>query len=185
MSTKPRLKEKYLDEVIPELMKEFGIANKMAVPGITKIVVNSGVGDAAKNKDILTKMQADMAVICGQAPSVRKARLSVASFSIRDGMPIGLTTTLRGDRMWIFLDKLISITLPRLRDFRGISKTSFDKNGNYSLGIKDHTLFPEIDITKANPRGLEVTIVTNNDDVEISRKLLTLLGMPFEKEEEE
>lgn len=180
-----RLKEKYLKEVVPELQKEFGIKNKMAVPTITKVVVNAGVGAALKNKDILNKMQDDMTAICGQRPSVRQARLSVASFSLREGAPIGLTVTLRGDRMWSFLDRLMSIALPRLRDFRGIPTKGFDKGGNYSLGIKEHTLFPEIDISKSTPRGMEVTIVTNAGDVEISRKMLTLLGMPFKKEEED
>lgn len=180
----PRLKEKYIKEVVPAFKKEKGIKNVLAVPNITKIVVNSGVGDASKNKDILTNMTEDMAKITGQTPSVRLAKKSVASFSIRDGNPVGLMSTLRGDRMWIFLDKLISVALPRLRDFRGISKTSFDAHGNYSLGIVDHTIFPEIGFSKSGGRGLQVTVITNSDSIEISRELLTLLGMPFEKGEE-
>lgn len=178
-----RLQKKYQQEIIPLLKKEFGVKNDMAVPKLSKIVINTGFGDAGKNKEGFEQMKKDLAAITGQMPSVRAAKVSVASFSLREGMPVGLKVTLRGSRMYDFLDKLITIVLPRLRDFRGVSLKSFDKHGNYSLGISGHTVFPEIDLIKSGARGLEVTIVTSVDDVEKSRKLLELLGMPFEKEE--
>ncbi len=181
---KPRLQEKYEKEILPSLMKSIGVSNPMAAPTISKIVVNAGVGDAVKNKEFLAKMKEDMAIITGQVPSVRKARKSVASFSVREGNPIGLASTLRGKRMWIFLDKLISIVLPRLRDFRGLSNNSFDANGNYSIGIVDHTIFPEVGFSKSGGRGLQVTIVTSTNSVDISGELLTLLGVQFKKEED-
>lgn len=178
---KPRLRKKYQQEIIPLLKKEFGAKNDMAIPKISKIVINTGIGDAAKNKEGFEQMKKDLAAITGQMPSVRAAKVSVASFSLRQGMPVGLKVTLRGNRMYDFLDKLVSIVLPRLRDFRGVSLKSFDKNGNYSLGISGHTVFPEIDLIKSSARGLEVTIVTSVNDVEKSRKLLELLGIPFAK----
>jgi len=155
----------------------------MAIPRIKKIVVNAGVGDTLKDKGALERAMAELASITGQVASVRKARVSVASFGVRKGMSVGLMVTLRGERMYIFLDKLISIVLPRLRDFRGLSKKSFDANGNYTLGIKEHTVFPEIDLAKTSPRGIEITIVTSSNNRKKSEKLLELIGLPFEKKE--
>jgi len=179
------LKQHYEKKVTPELMKEFGIKNKLAVSSVTKIVVNMGIGDVFRDKGKLEKAQKDMSIITGQMPSVRTAKISVAGFTIRRGMPVGLKVTLRGKRMYDFLQKLIAVVLPRLRDFRGVPLKSFDKSGNYTLGIAEHTVFPEIDITKSSPHGLEVTIVTSSNNVEESKKLLELMGMPFEKEEEQ
>lgn len=176
-----RLRQKYNKEVTAKLAQEFGIKNTMAVPKVTKVVVNMGIGDTLKDKGMLEGAISEMAAITGQKPSIRQAKISVASFGIRRGMNVGLKTTLRGDRMYAFLDKLFSIVLPRLRDFRGVSVKSFDKVGNYTLGMAEHNVFPEIDITKSHPRGLEITIVTNAKEVELSKKLLEYLGMPFEK----
>ena len=178
-----RLKQKYQKEVISQLLKEIEVKNNMAVPKIEKVVVNMGIGEVAKNKEMLDQVKKDMAVITGQMPQIRGAKVSVASFGIRRGMPDGLRVTLRSEKMYSFLDKLFSIVLPRLRDFRGVSKSSFDRQGNYTLGIVEHTVFPEIDITKSQSRGLEITIVTKSKDIEESMKLLELLGMPFEKGE--
>ena len=166
-------------------MSEFGIKNKLAVPRIEKVVVNMGVGDAVKNKEVLRQAKSDLAVISGQAPQIRQAKVSVASFSVRKGMPVGVKVTLRKDRMYSFLDRLFSVVLPRLRDFRGVSLKSFDKNGNYTLGIEDHTVFPEVDLARSQARGLEVTIVTSTSDNEKAKKLLKLLGMPFEKKSDQ
>jgi len=176
-----RLKEKYEKEIRKTLTKEFGIDNEMAIPKLTKVVVNIGLGEASKNKQLLEQTKKDLAVITGQMPSVRSAKVSVASFGIRIGMPVGLKVTLRGERMYSFLDKLFSIVLPRLRDFRGVSLKSLDKFGNYTLGLVEYSVFPEIDITKTQPKGLEITVVCNTNDTEKSKKLLELLGMPFEK----
>lgn len=176
-----RLKEKYEKEVMPMLSKEFEIKDRMAIPGLSKVVVNMGVGDAAKNKERMEQLKKDLATISGQKPSVRQTKISVASFGIRIGMPVGLKVTLREERMYAFLDRLFSIVLPRLRDFRGVSRNSFDKGGNYTLGITEHTVFPEIDFGKSQPHGLEITVVTNTEDVKKAERLLELLGMPFEK----
>lgn len=177
------LKEKYLTEVAPLLAKEFEIKNKMAVPKIAKIVINMGVGEMIKDKKLKEPISKDLAQITGQIPAVRTAKISIAAFGLRRGMPVGLSVSLRGERMYSFLDRLVSITLPRLRDFRGVSAKSFDAAGNYTLGISEHTVFPEIDLAKgSNPRGLEITIVTTAKSPERARKLLELLGMPFEKE---
>lgn len=176
-----RLKEKYEKEVQDKLASEFSIKNKMALPKITKVVVNTGIGDVIKNKEALKQAKEDLAKITGQAPSVREAKHAVASFSLRAGMPVGLKVTLRGRRMYDFLDRLFSVVLPRLRDFRGLSLKSFDQGGNYTLGIEEHTVFPEIDLTKSGTRGLEVTIVTNTKDKKKAKRLLELMGMPFEK----
>lgn len=179
-----RLKEKYIKEVKSVLTKEFDIKNQMSLPKLTKVVVNMGVGEVAKNKQGLEALEKDLAAITGQFPSVRNARVSIASFSLRAGMPVGLSVTLRGEKMYSFLDRLFSIVLPRLRDFRGVNDKSFDRQGNYTLGLAEHTVFPEIDPTKsASPHGLEITIVTTAGDVLKSKKLLELLGMPFAKSE--
>lgn len=178
------LKQKYEKQIVPSLMKEFSIKNKMATPRIEKVVVNSGVGDLSKNKEAREQVTNDMATITGQLPSTRPARISVAGFGIREGMPVGMKVTLRGNKMYDFLEKLFSIVLPRLRDFRGVSLKSFDKQGNYSLGIRDYTVFPEIDPSKSSGRGLEITIKTNVVDKKKAKRLLELLGMPFEKKEE-
>jgi large subunit ribosomal protein L5 len=176
-----RLREKYIGEVTGKLMEEFHIDNRLAVPKITKVTLNMGVGDTLKNKELLDQAKKDLSLISGQVPSVRAAKVSVASFGIRRGMWVGLKVTLRGERMWAFLDKLFSIVLPRLRDFRGLSERSFDKFGNYTLGVTEHIVFPEIDLAKSATRGLEITISTNSGKPEVSKRMLELLGMPFEK----
>jgi large subunit ribosomal protein L5 len=178
------LKGKYETDISKKLADDLGIKNKMAVPRVTKVVINTGIGDLSKNKEGRESIMADLALITGQKPTIRPAKISVAGFNIREGMPVGLSVTLRGERMYDFLEKLFSIVLPRLRDFRGLPVKSFDKSGNYTIGIAEHTVFPEIDVTKtAGPRGMEITIVTNTDNVEESKKLLELMGMPFAKEE--
>lgn len=177
-----RLKEKYIKEIAPKLAKEHSIANMMAVPKLVKVVVNTGTGDLTKNKEGYESVIRDLGLITGQKPAVRQAKISVASFNVRKGMPVGLKITLRGDKMYDFVDKLFSIVFPRLRDFRGISDKSFDKSGNYTLGVTEHSVFPEIDPGKVNTvRGLEITFVTSAKDPGISKELLTQLGMPFEK----
>lgn len=168
---------------MPNLKKEFSIKSDLAVPKLEKIVVNMGVGDAIKNKELRDSLAKDMATITAQTPSIRLAKISVAGFNLRKGMPVGLAVTLRRDKMYSFLDRLFSIVLPRLRDFRGLSKKGIDKQGNYSLGIKEHTVFPEIDPTKATAHGLEITIVTSTKEKDKAKKLLEYLGIPFEKEE--
>ncbi|KKU12311.1 MAG: 50S ribosomal protein L5 [Candidatus Woesebacteria bacterium GW2011_GWA1_45_8] len=181
---KSTLFTKYQKEAAPKLAAEFGIKNKMAIPSLEKVVLNVGVGEIAKNKESLELAKRDLAEITGQFPSVRPAKISVASFSVRTGMPVGLFVTLRGEHMWAFLQRLFSIVLPRFRDFRGLSDKSFDKGGNYTLGIEEFSVFPEIDLAKPHAlKGLEATIVVKGSDAEKSRKLLGYLGMPFEKKE--
>lgn len=181
MSTN-RLKEKYEKTVKGELAKEFGIKNPHSLPVITKVVINTGLGDLSKNKEALSNLTSDLASIAGQKPAARAAKVSVASFNVRAGQVVGLTATLRGKRMYDFLDRLITIVFPRLRDFKGIPNRGFDTAGNYTLGLTEYSVFPEIDITKvANPRGLEITLVIANGSPEKSKKLLQLLGVPFEK----
>ncbi len=181
-SNKYSLKEKYEKEVRPLLKKEFGVTAAMAVPGITKIVVNVGTGELLKNKEAKEKLMKDLAMMTGQKPKVQEAHISVAGFGIRKGNPVGLSVTLRRKRMYEFLGRLISIVLPRLRDFRGLPFSSFDKHGNYSIGFPEYSVFPEIDVTKVEKsRGVEITIVTNARNVEKSKRLLTLMGLPFEK----
>jgi len=178
-----RLQEKYEKETVKTLVSEFGIKNKMAVPKLNKVVLNIGIGSVAKNKELVETLKKDLAAISGQKPAVKVSKVSIASFGLRRGMPVGIAVTLRREMMYTFLDRLFSIVLPRLRDFRGVSRKSFDKSGNYTLGVTEHTVFPEADITKGTPHGLEVTIVTNSDQKEVSARLLELLGMPFEKGE--
>lgn len=180
---KPKLQEKYEGEITKVLAEEVGIKNPLAVPRLMKVVVNMGIGDVLKNKETIALLKTDLATITGQTPSVSPARVSIASFGIRQGMPVGLAVTLRSGKMYSFLDRLFAIVLPRLRDFKGVSRKSFDRSGNYTLGFKEHTVFPEIDLSKANPHGLEITLVTNTKDRRVAEKLLSLLGMPFAKEE--
>lgn len=176
-----RLKKKYDTKIINSLSKDLKIDNKMAVPSVAKVVVNMGIGEIASNKEQFAQMKADLALITGQQPSIRAAKRAVASFAIRKGMPVGLKVTLRKDRMYEFLDRLFSVVLPRLRDFKGVSVGGFDKNGNYTLGIYEHLVFPEIDLAKSKAHGLEVTIVTNAKNSKKAKALLEKLGMPFEK----
>ncbi len=180
-----RLKDKYKKEVVPALVKEFGYANPMAVPKIVKTVVNAGVGEAIQNAKILDAVADELAVITGQRPVIRRARRSIAQFKLREGMPIGAKVTLRGDKMFEFLDRLLNIALPRVRDFRGVSPKAFDGRGNYTLGLKDQLIFPEIDLGKTERMtGMNVTIVTTAKSDEEARFLLGALGMPFAKREE-
>lgn len=170
-------------QINKDLMGKFGIKNSLAVPKIEKVVLNMGIGEVAKNDQTLEKLKNDLASIAGQMPSIRKSRISIASFSLRAGMPVGLSATLRGERMYSFLNRLFSIVLPRLRDFRGVPAKSFDKMGNYTLGFVEHTVFPEVDASKSAPaHGMEVTIVTSTKDAEKARALLKATGCPFEKE---
>jgi large subunit ribosomal protein L5 len=182
----PRLKALYRDEVAARLMKEFGIDNPMAVPRVEKIVLNMGLGEATQNIKILDDAVEELAQIAGQRPVVTRARKSVAAFKVREGMPIGCRVTLRGSRMWTFLDRLVAAALPRVRDFRGISPRAFDGRGNYTLGIQDHLIFPEIDYNKVErPKGLNVTIVTTAPNDEQALYLLRALGLPFRQRSRE
>jgi len=175
-----RLRERYAKEVAPALRKEFGYTNVMAVPKIEKIVVNMGLGEATQNAKIADTGADELARITGQKPVVTRAKKSIAQFKLRKGMPIGTMVTLRGERMWDFLDRLIAVALPRVRDFRGVSPRGFDGRGNYTLGLKDQLLFPEIDYMKVDKaRGMNISVVTTAKSDEESRKLLQLLGMPF------
>ena len=177
-----RLKEKYLNEVVPALMKKFNYKSVMEVPKVEKIVVNMGVGDAVQNPKALDDAVNELTLISGQKPVITRAKKSIAGFRLREGMPIGCKVTLRGNRMYDFLDKLVSVALPRVRDFRGVSKNSFDGRGNYTLGIKEQLIFPEIDYDKVNKvRGMDIVIVTTAKTDEESRELLNALGMPFQK----
>ena len=178
--TTPRLKEKYKNEIVPKLEKELGITNINKVPRLEKIVVNMGVGGAASDSKLLDAAMNDMRIITGQQPCVTRAKKSIAGFHIREGQAIGCKVTLRGDRMWEFLDRLLSMALPRVRDFRGIPKTSFDGRGNYTLGVTEQLIFPEIDYDKIDrTRGMDITVVTTAEDNESALALLTDLGFPF------
>ncbi len=175
-----RLKEKYNKEIAPQIAKEFDIKNPMAIPRIEKIIVNMGMGEAISNSKILDVAVEELKVITGQKPVITKAKKSIASFKLRQGMPIGTMVTLRGERMYEFLDRLISVALPRVRDFRGISGKAFDGRGNYTLGIREQLIFPEIDFSKVDKtRGMNISIVTTAKNDEQSRALLKALGMPF------
>ena len=176
----PRLKVRYRDEVVPRLMAERGYRNPMEVPRLEKIVVNMGIGDAIRDGRLLEAALQDLATITGQKPVVTRARRSIAGFKLRKGMAIGAKVTLRGDRMWEFLDRLLSLAIPRIRDFRGLDPSSFDGHGNYTLGLTEQLIFPEIDYDKVvKVRGMDATIVTTARDDEEGRALLTALGFPF------
>lgn len=175
-----RLKDKYLNEVVPGLQEKFNYKNVMAIPKLDKIVVNIGLGEAVQNPKALDAAVSDLTLITGQKPVVTKAKKSIAGFKVREGMPIGVKVTLRGDRMYEFADRLLNVALPRVRDFRGVSPKSFDGRGNYSLGIKEQLIFPEIEYDKIDKvRGLEVVFATTAKTDEEGRELLKLLGMPF------
>ncbi len=175
-----RLKEKYENSLKNELMKKLKLKNIMQVPKVEKIVVNMGIGEATQNIKALDAAEADLRIITGQKPVVRKAKKSISSFRLREGMPIGLSVTLRSDRMYEFLDRLISVVFPRIRDFRGISAKSFDGRGNYTIGLKDQLVFPEIDYNKVDKnRGMNITIVTTAKTDDEARELLKMFGMPF------
>ena len=177
-----RLKEKFVNEITPDLVKKFDYTSVMQVPKIEKIVLNMGVGDAVANSKNLDEAVAELALISGQKPLVTKAKKSIAGFRLREGMSIGAKVTLRGERMYDFLDKLINVSLPRVRDFHGVSRTAFDGRGNYTLGVREQLIFPEIDFDKVNRvRGLDIVIVTTANTDEESRELLAEFGMPFEK----
>ena len=175
-----RLKDRYREEIAPALKERFDIQNPMRIPGLEKIVVNMGVGEAVVNSRALDGAVEDLAKITGQKPQIRRARKSIAGFKIREGMPIGARVTLRGERMWEFLDRLVSIALPRVRDFRGISPRSFDGRGNFALGLREQIIFPEVSYDSIDAtRGLDVAVVTTAETDEEARELLRLLGMPF------
>src|SRR5574342_602426 len=179
-----RMHERYRKEVAPALFKAFGMRNVMQVPSIKKVVVNIGLGEALDNPKALESATSDLMQITGQKPVQTKARKSIANFKLREGRLIGTKVTLRGDRMWAFLDRLMNVALPRVRDFRGVSANAFDGRGNYTLGLRDQLIFPEIDYDKIDKlRGMEVTIVTTDKDDDQARALLQLLGMPFSKKE--
>src|SRR5882762_9933024 len=179
----PRFRAGYRDEIVGQMMKHYGYKNRMAVPRLHKIVVNMGVGEANQNIKLLDAAAEQLAAITGQKPVIRRAKKSIANFKIREGMPIGCTTTLRGNRMYDFFDRLVSIALPRVRDFRGVPTKSFDGRGNYTLGLKDQLVFLEINYTKVDKsRGMNITIVTTAQSDEESRNLLALLGLPFRRD---
>jgi large subunit ribosomal protein L5 len=177
---RPRLLERYRREIVPRLSKEFGFKNSHQVPNLTKIVVNIGLGEAAANPKLLDKASEELSAITGQKPSIRRARKSVANFKLRQGQSIGCTVTLRGDRMWEFLDRLVSVSLPRVRDFKGLSTKAFDGRGNFSLGIREQIIFPEVDYDKVEHiSGMNITLCTTAKNDAEGKSLLTHLGMPF------
>ena len=181
-SARPRLQQRYQDEIKSGLLEQFGYANIMQVPGVVKVVVNMGVGDAAKDSKLIEGAVKDLTAITGQKPVVTKARKSIAQFKLREGMPIGAHTTLRGDRMWEFLDRLVSIALPRIRDFRGLSPKQFDGNGNYTFGLTEQSMFHEIDQDRIDRvRGMDITVVTTATNDDEGRALLKSLGFPFKE----
>jgi large subunit ribosomal protein L5 len=178
----PRLKTRYREEIVPALRSEFDIANIMQVPGLVKIVVNMGVGEAARDSKLIEGAIKDLTVITGQKPMVTKARKSIAQFKLREGMPIGAHVTLRGDRMWEFLDRLLSLALPRIRDFRGLSPQQFDGRGNYTFGLTEQVMFHEIDQDRVDrQRGMDITVVTTATNDDQGRALLKQLGFPFKE----
>ena len=178
----PRLKQRYRDEIVDSLREEFGYANVMQVPSVTKVVVNMGVGDAARDSKLIEGAIRDLGSITGQRPAVTKARKSIAQFKLREGMPIGAHATLRGDRMWEFLDRLLSVALPRIRDFRGLSPRQFDGRGNYTFGLNEQSMFHEIDQDSIDRvRGMDITVVTSAETDDEGRALLRALGFPFKE----
>ncbi len=178
----PRLKQRYREEIKPALTEEFSFSNAMQVPGVMKVVVNMGVGDAAKDSKLIDGALRDLTAITGQKPQVRKATKSIANFKLREGMPIGAKVTLRGDRMWEFLDRLVTVALPRIRDFRGLSPKQFDGNGNYTFGLNEQSMFHEIDVDKVDrQRGMDITVVTTAANDDEGRALLRALGFPFKE----
>lgn len=177
-----RLRQKYENEVKNQMVEKFGYKSVMQIPTIDKIVINMGIGDAVSNSKVLDEAVAELALITGQKPVITRAKKSIAGFRLREGMPIGCKVTLRGERMYDFLDKLVSISLPRVRDFRGVSKKSFDGRGNYTLGVKEQLIFPEVNFDKVKKvRGMDIVIVTTAKSDEEGRALLTSLGLPFKK----
>jgi large subunit ribosomal protein L5 len=181
-ATKPRLKTRYQDEIKTTLQEQFSFENVMQIPGVVKVVVNMGVGDAAKDSKLIEGAVRDLTAITGQKPVVTKARKSIAQFKLREGMPIGAHATLRGDRMWEFLDRLVSVALPRIRDFRGLSPKQFDGNGNYTFGLNEQSMFHEIDQDKIDRvRGMDITVVTTAKNDDEGRALLKALGFPFKE----
>ncbi|MFT4571349.1 MAG: large subunit ribosomal protein L5 [Hyphomicrobiaceae bacterium] len=179
-TTKPRLAERYATEIVPALLEQFSIKSPMAVARIEKVVINIGLGDAVQNPKLIDAAVNDLSLIAGQRPVITKARKSIANFKLREGMPIGVSVTLRRDRMWEFLDRLINVALPRVRDFRGLADRGYDGHGNYTMGIREQIIFPEIDLDgleKTN--GMSITIVTSTASDEQARALLKALGMPF------
>ena len=180
--TTPRLKTKYRDEIAPALREQFAYENVMQIPGLTKIVVNMGVGEAARDGKLIEGALRDLTAITGQKPQVTKARKSIAQFKLREGMPIGAHVTLRGDRMWEFLDRLLTLALPRIRDFRGLSPKQFDGRGNYTFGLTEQVMFHEIDQDKIDrSRGMDITVVTTATNDDEGRALLKLLGFPYKE----
>ena len=181
---KPRLREKYERDVVPMLMERFSIKNRLAVPKVEKVVINMGIGKGKETKEYADEVAKHLAALSGQRPVVTRSRLSIAGFKLRAGMKVGLKVTLRRDRMWEFLDRLISLAIPRLRDFRGLSRRAFDGRGNYSLGLSEQTVFPEVEIdTVQNVQGMDVTLVTNAREDARALAMLQALGMPFKGEE--
>jgi large subunit ribosomal protein L5 len=180
--TLPRLKQRYRDEIAPALQEEFSFANVMQIPTVTKVIVNMGVGEAARDSKLIDGAIRDLAAITGQKPQITKARKSIAQFKLREGMPIGAHTTLRNDRMWEFLDRLLSVALPRIRDFRGLSPRQFDGRGNYTFGLNEQSMFYEIDQDRTDRvRGMDITIVTTATTDDEGRALLRRLGFPFKE----
>jgi len=180
--TVPRLKQRYRDEIAPALREEFGYANVMQIPGVTKVVVNMGVGEAARDAKLIEGAVKDLTIITGQKPAVARAKKSIAQFKLREGMPIGAHVTLRGDRMWEFLDRLLTLALPRIRDFRGLSDRQFDGRGNYTFGLVEQLMFHEINPDAVDrQRGMDVTVVTSATDDDEGRSLLRRLGFPFKE----
>ena len=182
MATPPRLKQRFRDEIAPALMREFSYGNAMQVPRVEKVVVNIGLGEATQDAKALDSAAQDLAIITGQKAVITRAKRSIANFKIREGNPIGLTVTVRGDRMWEFMDRLLNAALPRIRDFRGVSRNAFDGRGNFSLGVREQLIFPEIEYDKVERvRGFQINIITTANTDEEGARLLELLGMPFSR----
>ena len=182
MATPPRLKQRFRDEIAPALMREFSYGNAMQVPRVEKVVVNIGLGEATQDAKALDSAAQDLAIITGQKAVITRAKRSIANFKIREGNPIGLAVTVRGDRMWEFMDRLLNAALPRIRDFRGVSRNAFDGRGNFSLGVREQLIFPEIEYDKVDRvRGFQINIITSANTDEEGARLLELLGMPFSR----